>query len=357
MFEFRKRWYLWLLVLGIAGMISYYTWQNVTEEELPQTFASSNGRLESVEVNIATERAGRLESITVEEGDLVDRGQVLARMDTDVLQAQMRETRAQLKQAEVRIETAKSRVEQRQAEKRAAQARLKQRQAELNLDEKNLTRIRNLSERDLASEQSLDEAIARVEQARGAVEVARAEIAAAEAAIGNARSEVIDARASYEAAQATLDRIQAELDDSVLKAPIAGRIQYRVAEPGEVLSAGGAVLNLVDLTDVYMTFFLPTDDAGRIAIGGEARIILDAAPQYVIPATISYVSDVAQFTPKTVETKEERQKMMFRIKAQIDQALLKKHLSRVKTGLPGVAYVRINPDVEWPDRLKPNLPE
>jgi HlyD family secretion protein len=115
------------------------------------------------------------------------------------------------------------------------------------------------------------------------------------------------------------------------------------------------VLNMVDLTDVYMTFFLPTKQAGRVALGAEARLVLDAAPQYVVPAKISFVADVAQFTPKTVETEEERQKLMFRIKAQIDPSLLREHLQQVKTGLPGMAYVRLDPQVDWPAELQTRL--
>ncbi len=120
-------------------------------------------------------------------------------------------------------------------------------------------------------------------------------------------------------AQATIDRVQADINDSTLKVSRAGRIQYRVAQPGEVLPAGGKVLNMIDLNDVYMTFFLPTGWAGRVKQGAEARIVLDAAPQFVIPAKVTFVADVAQFTPKTVETVEERQKLTFRIKAHIPQ--------------------------------------
>jgi len=141
----------------------------------------------------------------------------------------------------------------------------------------------------------------------------------------------------------------------VLKSPRAGRVQYRVAQPGEVLSAGGRVLNLVDLGDVHMTFFLPTVQAGRVALGAEVRLVLDAAPQYVIPAKATFVADVAQFTPKTVETEEERLKLMFRIKAQIPPELLTKYIQQVKTGLPGMAYVRLDPNVEWPARLQQGL--
>ncbi|MGD9883186.1 MAG: HlyD family secretion protein [Reyranella sp.] len=149
---------------------------------------------------------------------------------------------------------------------------------------------------------------------------------------------------------------RADIDDSALKAPRDGRVQYRVAQPGEVLAAGGRVLNMVDLFDVYMTFFLPTEAAGRIAIGSEVRLVLDTAPQFVFPARVTFVADVAQFTPKSVETAIERLKLMFRIKANVDPALLNRHLDQVKTGLPGVAYVRTDPKADWPANLTVKLP-
>ena len=116
------------------------------------------------------------------------------------------------------------------------------------------------------------------------------------------------------------------------------------------------MLNMVDLADVYMTFFLPENQVGRVNMGTEARIILDAAPQLVIPANVTFVADVAQFTPKTVETKEERQKLTFRVKATIPADLLREHLAKVKTGLPGVAYVKLDPNASWPANLAVKLP-
>jgi HlyD family secretion protein len=166
---------------------------------------------------------------------------------------------------------------------------------------------------------------------------------------------VINALAAVDAVKATIDRIQADIDDSTLKSPRDGRVQFRVAQPGEVLGAGGKVLNIVDLSDVYMTFFLPTAAAGRVGAGTEVRLVLDAAPQYVIPAKVIFVADVAQFTPKTVETAEEREKLMFRIKAKIQPALLEKYIQHVKTGLPGMAYVRLDPNVPWPAKLEGKL--
>ena len=167
---------------------------------------------------------------------------------------------------------------------------------------------------------------------------------------------IIAAEANVVSAQATIERIQADINDSTLKAPRDGRVQYRVAQPGEVLTAGGKVLNMVDLGDVYMTFFLPTDWAGRVKLGAEVRLVLDAAPQFVIPAKVTFVADVAQFTPKTVETAEERQKLTFRIKAHIDPDLLKKYVRDVKTGLPGMAYVQLDPQAPWPAHLEVKLP-
>ena len=104
-----------------------------------------------------------------------------------------------------------------------------------------------------------------------------------------------------------------------------------------------------------MTFFLPTAAAGKVALGAEVRLVLDALPQHVMPARATFVADVAQFTPKTVETAEERLKLMFRIKAHIEPELLKKHIRQVKTGLPGVAYVRLDPTREWPQQLAVTL--
>ena len=208
-----------------------------------------------------------------------------------------------------------------------------------------------------SSAQELDDDRARVRGAQAALKATQAQAAAAKAAIAAAQAEVTGSDSSVAAAMATVQRIDVELQDSTLTAPRDGRVQFRLAQPGEVLGAGGKVLNLVDLSDVYMSFFLPETVAGRIALGSDVRIVLDAAPNMVIPAKVSFVSATAQFTPKTVETASERQKLMFRIKARIDPELLQKHLNQVKTGLPGQAYVLAEPGAQWPAHLQVKLPE
>lgn len=346
-----------IAIAAFIGILAYFIWLQYQSETLPEGFAGSNGRIEAVEIDIATRTSGRISDVLVAEGDFVKAGDVLARMDTAVLDAQLREAEAQLQMARIGIQTAQSLVAQRQAELRAARAVVGQRQAERDAAGKQVTRTRELASRGNATLQRLDEDRARFEGAVASVSAAEAQVAAAEAAHGSAQAQVIAARSAVDAARATIQRIEADIDDSVLKSPRDGRVQYRVAQPGEVLSAGAAVLNMVDLTDVYMTFFLPTAQAGRTPLDAEARIVLDAAPQYVIPARISFVADVAQFTPKTVETAEERQKLMFRLKARIDPALLRRHLHQVKTGLPGMAYVRLDQTADWPADLQIRVPK
>lgn len=346
-----------LAAVAIAVVLAYAGWRYVLERDRAHNgIASGNGRIEAIEIDVAAKIPGRIKEILAHEGDFVSAGAQLARMDTAVLEAQRAEAQAQLARARIGVATAESLVHQREAEKRAAEARVAQNEAERVAAQKHLARSRELSARLAISEQELDDQQARFEAAVAAVAATRAQVAAAAAALVNSRAQVVDAGAAVDAARATIARIQADIDDGVLRSPRDGRVQYRVAEPGEVLPAGGVVLNLVDLGDVYMNFFLPTAQAGRVALGDEARLVLDAAPQYVVPARVSFVADVAQFTPKTVETAEERQKLMFRVKANIDPELLQKHLRQVKTGLPGVAYVRIDRNAAWPEHLAITLP-
>ena len=346
----------WVIGLAVIAGAGFYGWSVLKPSGLPAGFASSNGRIEAVEIDVATKGAGRIDDIFVNEGDFVTAGQVLAQMETASLDAQLREAEAGLKQAEIGIETARSLVTQREAEREAARAGIAQREAELDAAEKQLARTEDLAAKGTATLQKLDNDRAQFQSAKAALNAAKATFAGTEAAIGYAKAQVIAAQSQVEAGKATLDRIRTDRSDTTLKAPRAGRVQYRVAQPGEVVAAGGTVVNLVDLSDVYMNFYLPTTAAGRVSIGAEARIVLDAAPQYVIPAEITYVADVAQFTPKTVETAEERQKLTFRVKAKVPTDLLKKYIRLVKTGLPGMAYVRLDPKAAWPETLAVRLP-
>ena len=348
----KKKWLIIAVVVLIIAGLGMAAWQIFGKDDKNKGLVSGNGRIEAVEIEVAARTPGRVKDILVREGELVTAGQIVALMDTEVLEAERRQAEAQLKQAQSAVETARSQLVQRGSEREAAQALVGQREAELSVARKRALRSLTLAAEAATSQQEADDDSARVQSAVAAVSVSRAQLAAAGATIVTAQAGITGAQSAVEAVRATVDRIGADIKDSALKSPRDGRVQYRVVQPGEVVGGGGRVLSLVDLSDVYMTFFLPTAVVGRVALGTEVRLVLDAAPQYVIPARVSFVADVAQFTPKTVETASERQKLMFRVRAQIPPELLRKYITQVKTGLPGMAYIRLDSKAEWPAHLQ-----
>ena len=347
----KKKWITAGIALALAAG-GWYAWQTYQGSQDDGSLLRSNGRIEATEVDVATKLAGRVDTIVVGEGAFVKAGQVLATMQVQTLNAQLREAQAQRQQTLAAVASAQAQVAMRQSDKTVQLARMRQAEAEFDAARRRLARSETLTKEGAASVQTLDDDRARTRSAEAAVASVQAQADSADAAITAARMQVASAQSQVQAIDATLERIQAEIDDSQLKAPRDGRVQFRLAQPGEVLGGGGKVLNLVDLSDVYMSFFLPETVAGRVALGTEVRIVLDAAPQFVIPAEVSFVASTAQFTPKTVETASERQKLMFRVKARIAPELLQKNLEQVKTGLPGEAWIKLDPHGEWPARLQ-----
>lgn len=343
--------------LALVAAAALIGWNKLKPQGLPSGIASGNGRIEATDVDVATRTSGRLKDVLVKEGDDVEAGQVLAHMDTATLEADLQRAQSQVNQARNAKATAAALLAQREQAVTTASAVVSQRQAELNLASKQLQRTQDLVSKGFLSPQKLDEAQALVMSAKAGVSAAQSQVAEAKTAVTATRSQLQEGDSAIATAQASLARVQADLDESVLKAPRPGRVQVLAAQAGEVLGAGGRVISLVDVGDVYMTFFLPETAAGRVAIGAEARLVLDAAPQYVIPAKVTFVASVAQFTPKTVETTAERQKLVFKVRAQIDRALLDRYRQQVKTGMPGMAYVRVQPDTPWPEKLNVALPD
>jgi len=347
---------VWGIVALIVVVIGVLIWSEVKPSGPGPGFVSGNGRIEATEIDIATKLAGRVDKIMVDEGDFVEVGEPLAQMQIDVLNAKRDEARAQSAQAVTLIASDRAQVVARRSDTTAAQAVVAEHASDLDVAQRKLVRYEALAKAGAVSLQDLDDNRASVRAATAALAAAQAQVASTQAADKAAQAQVVGANSGVAAADATVASVQADIEDSLLKSPRAGRVQYRVAEPGEVLAAGGKVLNLVDLSDVYMTFYLPESAVGKVKLGSEVRLILDAAPQYVIPATVSYVASVAQFTPKTVETATERTKLMFRVRAQIGRDLLQKNLKMVKTGLPGVAWLKLDPNAKWPANLTIKVP-
>jgi len=308
------------LCAAIGGFYLYLPRQSA----LPPGIAAGNGRLEATEVDVATKIAGRLAELSPREGDWVEAGAVVGRLDAEELQAQLRAAEAQAVQAQKAAE--------------GARADVRKLRSDVSLAQKTLKRSEELVGKGFVSRNKLDTDQSSMERAL--------------AGMAQAHSRVAEADAAAAAALAKVESLRATLNDTLLKAPIAGRVLYRLAEPGEVLAAGGKVLTLVDLSDMYMTVYLPTEKAGQVAIQSEARIVLDALSGQVIPAKVSFVAAKAQFTPREVETRTEREKLMFRLKVQADPAWLAAHRDLAKGGMPGVAYVKLDANAVWPANLQ-----
>jgi HlyD family secretion protein len=327
----RRRPPVWLLVLACViaagGAGAWYWWQQQLNA-LPPGIAQANGRLEAEQVEISAKLAGRIAAVLVKEGDMVHAGQVLARMDTSTLEAE--------------LAAAKAQVAVNEHKKAEAEASIVQQQSNLVFARQELERATTLYHQGFGTGEKLDQETNQVKSTQASLDTAIASLEAAKASIA--------------AAQAVAATIQSNIDDSTLVAPTGGRIQYKLAEPGEVLAAGGRVLTLLDLSDVYMTIFVPARVAGPLAIGDDARVTLDPDPGHVFPAKVTFVATEAQFTPKTVETAEEREKLMFRVKLSAPPELRTRYEEQIKTGVRGIGYVRTEGDVAWPAKLAVKLP-
>ncbi|WP_315744453.1 MULTISPECIES: HlyD family secretion protein [unclassified Bradyrhizobium] len=297
--------------------------------DMPDGIVKTNGRIEATQVDVAAKYPGRLATLTVDEGDEVTAGQVVATIASP-------ETEALLRAAQAQVLRAKQALAE-------AIALIAQRESDLSFARTDYDRGKSLLQSGNIAQQVVDTRRNRFE--------------AAEAAYLAANAQRDQAESSIKAAEADVDRYQSMLVDMTLVSPRSGRVQYRLARAGEVIASGQRVLTILDLNDVYMTIYLPAAQAGRLTIGDQARVIADPIPEYVIPASISFVASDAQFTPKSVETSEEREKLMFRVKLQIDRNVLDKYHKSVKTGVRGLGFARTDPKIVWPSELEVKLPQ
>ncbi len=298
-------------------------------QTLPDGIVKSNGRIEATQVDVSSKYAGRLAEVNVEEGSSVTQGQVIAKLTSPEYEAQLRSAKANVQKANDALA--------------AAEAEITSRESALEFAKSDFQRGQELMKTGFITKQVFEQR--------------KRNFDSAVAAVQNFTSQRDQALSQIANSEAEVDRVQSIIDDLTLVSPRLGRVQYQLARAGEVVAAGAPIVTILDLTDVYMTVFLPAADAGRLAVGDEARIILDPVPDYVVPATVSFVAADAQFTPKTVETTDERAKLMFRVKLKIDAQVLQQFYTRVKTGVRGLGFVRTKADLEWPADLQVKLPK
>jgi HlyD family secretion protein len=322
-----RRWTIAVAAVALIGLFFGYRYWKAKRNALPEGIAAGNGRIESKAVDVSSKLPLKVKEVLVAEGDLVKPGQVLVQMDTVTLESELAEANQSVAAAREQLAVAK--------------AAIARRASEIQLAEIEKERSRNLLAERAGSQREYDVRTMTLKTTRAGYAEEQAKLQVAEQQV--------------KVAEAQVATIQSRIDDATLESPVLGRVLYRLAEPGEVLAAGGKALTLVNLEDVYMEIFLPSEQAAALKVGAEARFTVDHEPGRVAPGYVSFVSPEAQFTPKEVETRTEREKLMFRVKIQVPRELVVNYIERIKTGVRGVGYVKVRESAVWPDWLQPNV--
>jgi HlyD family secretion protein len=351
----KKKWILLAIVLAVvAGLLGYRHWKSV-QSALPAGIVSGNGRIEARLSDATAKEALRVKQVLVDEGDLVRPGQVLVRLDTSTMDAELAKDEAAVAAAREQFAAAKTAIAAANADITSAQAAIAQQQSEVLLAQTEADRQGRMLAENATSKAMFDVRQTAVQTKKQTLESAQAQAEAAQAQASAAHSRADAAQQEIAVALAQVERTKSRITDATLVSPVTGRVLYRLVEPGEVLGPGGKALTLVDLSDVYMEIYLPSDLAAALKFGADARITADFEPNAAAAAHVTFVSPEAQFTPKQVETKSEREKLMFRVKIQVPPDLVEHYIERIKTGVRGVGYVKVNPSATWPDWLEKGL--
>lgn len=300
-----------VLLLGLAGSVAAFGYMQWQKSETTTVYRS-NGRLEARQSHVASRLPGMLSQLSVQEGDKVKQGQLLATLDSRPLLAEI-----------VRADAA---VQQARDQSTLARAQLAQHESECDYARNQLGRIQSLSRKQYVSLEQLDNTHMRAESCDAVINASKAQIAAAESAL--------------KVAEAGSARLQVDLEDLKITAPFSGYILYRLSETGEIIPPGGRLFTLVSDTDIYLTVFLPAEVSGKLSLGDTVQLTMDARPDLSVPAVVSLIAAEAQFTPKTVETSSERSKLMFRTRLNIDPVFLQQN-PWLKGGMPGEVRLQL----------------
>ncbi|HSQ97426.1 MAG TPA: efflux RND transporter periplasmic adaptor subunit [Rickettsiales bacterium] len=269
-----------------------------------------NGRIESREVAVATKFSGRLAEVNADEGDVVSKGQLLAVLDSRSLSSD--------------IEAQKAKSEEILKNIASVDAEIKATNSDITFYRKEVQRTKILMKQKFSSQLELDRNNNYLEKF--------------EAKLLSLKANKKALQASHKSLLASIKSMEINLDDMKIYAPTDGVILYKLVENGEMLSAGGKLFIMYNPDELYMTIYMPSEKAGQIKLGEEAKIKLDAYPDKIFDAKVTFIAENAEFTPKEVETQKEREKLVFRIKLTLHDNSLRE----AKPGMPGDGYIRLN---------------
>jgi HlyD family secretion protein len=351
-----------VLAIATTGTVVYQ--RNQAQHALPDGLIQANGRIEGDQITVASKIAGRIASIQVREGDSVAAGQVLAVLDDAQLRAKVAQAEAAvaaLAAQQQAVQTALAALRQQVPLEQAsadtgvgqAQAMVDKARATLTQAERDATRMYELAQRGSVPAQRAELArlaalAAKADAQASAQGLVRAQTQVAQAALGQQRvqakvNELAAVSAQHAQAQAVLAEVQSVLADLTLRAPSAGVVMQRVREPGEIVAAGSPIVDVVDMDHLHVKVYVPEVQIGRLHTGLPARIHTDAFAGQSFGATVSHIASRAEFTPKEVQTPDERVKLTYAVKLSLDAN--PKHV--LTPGMPADAIVRWKEGVAW----------
>lgn len=343
------------VLLATAAGGGWWLYQQQEATALPDFVFHSNGRLELNRLDVASLYPGRVERVLVAEGDTVKANEVLVELSSAQSSGQLAAAQAATLRAAELVQRARAGVTQAQqaiarADAEIAAYRQQQKVAKLELDN-----AKQMRREDLVSASELAKRQADFERATASVKAAQAARAEAQAAVAQGQAAVAEAEAGVKQATAQADTAASADADMAIRSPLTARVEYRLVEPGTVIGAGSRVISLLDPADVSMNVFLPNATVGGLRVGDEARLVLDGIDA-VFPAQVSFIASEAQFTPKAVETADEREKLVFRVKLKVPAEVAQRYDRLLKGGMTGDGYVRRDSSQAWPLALEVRLP-
>lgn len=352
-----------LLIIAAAALVIGFVYVRMPAG-VPEGLIQANGRIEGDTIAVAGKVAGKIASVEVREGDAVKEGQLLVRLEDAQLRARVDQSIAAVAALESQLVSAKVglallrnevplTVDAARAAVGQAQAAVTKAEASEQQARRDAERAQNLAARGAASSQqaeraqhALDVAASELTLAREALVHSRKQLALAELGIERIRAkeaEFLALQAQLRQAKAALAEAESVLADLTIRAPIAGVVLARVRQPGEVVSVGAPLLELVDLDQLYLKVFVPGVEIGKLRLGLPAQIYTDAFPDRPFPATVRYIASRAEFTPKEVQTPDERVKLVYAVELYLDAN--PEH--RLTPGLPADAMIRWKESTPW----------
>ena len=331
-----------VLLLGLAAG-GYSLWKRFfSVPPVPDNIVLLSGRIEGDDSAVAPKTTGRIVEVRFREGDSVSAGDTIAVLDDQQIKAREEQANATVVQASARARSAQDMINVLQEQLHQAEAEVAQQEAQYQLAIFDRDAYTRLAKTGAASERQGKQAEATAEQQRAAVTAAKRRVAAVEMQIVQQKAEVASAAATSSQARAQLDEARANRQDLIVKAPFSGTVATRTAEPGEVVTAGTAVVTLIDLNQVYLRGFVPEGQIGKVKLGQPVHIYLDSNPNQPIDAYVSRIDPKATFTPENTYFRDDRVKQVVGVKLQ-----LKSGFGYAKPGMPADGEILIGGD-RWP---------